>query len=620
MMLPETGQADAGTPAAGIVARGLVKVYAGRVRALDGFDLDVEPGSVLALLGPNGAGKTTVVRILATILRPDAGDALVGGHDPVENAPAVRRLIGLAGQNAAVDEMLTGRENLRLAGRLAHMAPPAVTARTSELLERFDLVDVADRPVNTYSGGMRRRLDLAAALVHHPPILFLDEPTTGLDPRSRGHVWTMIRELVGAGTTVLLTTQYLEEADELADRIVVMDTGRAVANGTAAQLKAGLPATIELEVTNNREASKAALVLTPLTGEEPQIDGRRIDFSVSDGRQQLLHALRLLDREGLQLSGAALREPSLDDVFFNLTGRSTTDQPAPGRRDPPAPTRRPANYRRRTTATLTAATRTAAPPQHSRIGWTIRDSSELTRRMLLHFARVPYTLVFTAMQPIIFALLFRYVFSGAFEGFPAAGDYVDFLMPGILAMAVGFGAITTAIGIASDMETGAIDRFRSLPMARSAVLIGHTTADFLRSALVIVLIVAMGFLIGFDIHTNWPAFLAGVGLILAFSYALIWVSAIVGVISPSAQTAEGMIFTVLFPLSFASSAFVPTDSMPGWVQAFTDHQPFSAAIDASRALMLGGPTTAPVLTALAWTAGSLVVLVPLATWRYRRIE
>jgi ABC-2 type transport system permease protein/oleandomycin transport system permease protein len=268
---------------------------------------------------------------------------------------------------------------------------------------------------------------------------------------------------------------------------------------------------------------------------------------------------------------------------------------------------------------MTAPT-TTAPPTRSSLSWAISDSWDMTHRMLLHFVRIPYTLVFTAMQPIMFALLFRYVFSGAFQAFDVPGDYVDFLMPGVFAMAVGFGAITTAIGIASDLQSGAIDRFRSLPMARCAVLVGHTNADFLRSALVVGLVIVMGFLIGFDIHTSWPAFVAGVAIMLAFSYALISISAFIGVISPSAQTAEGMIFTVLFPLTFASSAFVPTETMPGWLQVFTAHQPFSAAVNATRALMLGGPTRDAVITALAWIAGMLVVFVPLSVRRYRNVE
>jgi ABC-2 type transport system ATP-binding protein len=303
-----------------IVARDVVRVYAGTVRALDGFDLEVETGTVLGLLGPNGAGKTTAVRIFATLLAPDAGQVRVGGHDPVTNPAAVRRLIGLAGQNAAVDQTLTGRENLRLAGRLAHLSRRVADERCEHLLAQFDLTSAADRPVKTYSGGMRRRLDLAAALVHRPPILFLDEPTTGLDPRSRSHVWAMIRELVGVGTTVLLTTQYLEEADELADLIAVMDAGRAIATGTARQLKAGLPSRIEIELAGEGNVRTAARLLASLADGEPHVDSRRIEFSATDGRVQMLQALRLLDGEQVPVTGAALREPSLDDVFLNLTG------------------------------------------------------------------------------------------------------------------------------------------------------------------------------------------------------------------------------------------------------------------------------------------------------------
>jgi ABC-2 type transport system ATP-binding protein len=315
------GTADA------IVARDLVKVYDGTVRALDGFDLDVQAGTVLGLLGPNGAGKTTAVRILATLTRPDGGRVLVSGHDPVVDPAAVRALIGLAGQNAAVDGNLTGRENLRLAGRLAHLPRRIVQERSHQLLEHFGLRAAADRLVKTYSGGMRRRLDLAAALVHQPPILFLDEPTTGLDPRSRGDVWAMTRELVGGGTTVLLTTQYLEEADELADRIVVMDAGRTIATGTARQLKAGLPSTIEVELDSAGETGHAAHLLASLADGDPRVDGRRILFSTVEGRARLLRALRLLDNERVQVTGAALREPSLDDVFLNLTGHRATEPP-----------------------------------------------------------------------------------------------------------------------------------------------------------------------------------------------------------------------------------------------------------------------------------------------------
>jgi ABC-2 type transport system ATP-binding protein len=303
-----------------IVASGLVKRF-GDVRALDGIDLAVPRGTVFGLLGPNGAGKTTAVRVLTTIIRPDAGEARVLGRDVVAEPEAVRASIGLAGQYAAVDENLTGRENLRLVGRLTHLPKKAVRGRADELLERFNLTEAGDRPVKTYSGGMRRRLDLAASLVHRPPVLFLDEPTTGLDPRSRSDLWSVIADLVADGTTVLLTTQYLEEADRLAERIAVVDRGHVIASGTPAELKASLGATVlEIAMTGEGSALLAAEVLLPLGVQPPVVEGSTVMVTVSDGARLLLEALRILDAEDLTPTGVTLREPSLDDVFLALTG------------------------------------------------------------------------------------------------------------------------------------------------------------------------------------------------------------------------------------------------------------------------------------------------------------
>jgi ABC-type multidrug transport system permease subunit len=269
-----------------------------------------------------------------------------------------------------------------------------------------------------------------------------------------------------------------------------------------------------------------------------------------------------------------------------------------------------------------ARERQATPSlRRSRLGWALSDGWEMTRRGLLHGVRLPFFIVFTVMQPVIFALLFRYAFGGAFEPFAVPGDYVDFLMPGVFAMAMAFGAMATASGLAGDLGTAAIDRFRSLPMARSALLVGHTTAELLRSALILALMIAMGLLIGFEIRTSWPRLVAGVGLTLAFSYALIWILALVGVMASNVQTAQGAVFQLLFPLTFASSVFVPTDVMPGWLRVFAEHQPVTAVVDASRALMLGGPSSEAVLTALAWIAGMLLVFPALAVHRYlRRVE
>jgi ABC-2 type transport system ATP-binding protein len=314
-----------------ITARGLVKVYRGRksdVRALDGLDLSVPEGSVLGLLGPNGAGKTTTVRILATLLRPDAGQATVAGFDVVRQADQLRRVIGLSGQFAAVDENLTGRENLWMFGRLYQLTSADARRRAGDLLEQFDLADASDRIVKTYSGGMRRRLDLASALIGHPRLLFLDEPTTGLDPRSRLGMWDVIRSLVREGTTLLLTTQYLEEADELADQIAVVDHGRIIALGTADELKSEVGGErIEVIVHDRAAIGEAATVLARECGAETTLDEhtRKLTVSAGGGAATLVQVVRDLDEAGIKIDDIGLRRPTLDDVFLTLTGHGAED-------------------------------------------------------------------------------------------------------------------------------------------------------------------------------------------------------------------------------------------------------------------------------------------------------
>jgi ABC-2 type transport system ATP-binding protein len=308
-----------------VEAHDLVKVFPrGNVRALDGVSLTVEEGTVLGLLGPNGAGKTTAVRILSTILSPDAGHATILGHDVVEEAETVRRIIGLAGQYAAVDENLTGRENIRMVGRLSHLSRKASATRATELLDSFGLADAGDRVLKTYSGGMRRRLDLAAALVARPTVLFLDEPTTGLDPQSRQDLWGVIEGLVADGTTVLLTTQYLEEADRLARNIIVVDHGQVIAEGTPAALKARLgTSVVAVTLSDNQMAQKAATLVASLSDKSPLIDHNIVELTVEDGPKVGADVLRTLDAAGIPIAGLALREPSLDDVFLSLTGHKS---------------------------------------------------------------------------------------------------------------------------------------------------------------------------------------------------------------------------------------------------------------------------------------------------------
>jgi len=312
-----------------VIAENLIKTYnKGTVKALDGLSLDVEEGTVLSVLGPNGAGKTTTVRILATLLSPDSGRATVGGIDVIEHPEKVREIIGLSGQYAAVDETLTGWDNLVMFGRLYHLNKKAAIKRADELLERFSLTDSAKRPIKTYSGGMRRRLDLAASLIVQPKVLFLDEPTTGLDPRGRLEMWGVIEELVKGGVTLLLTTQYLEEADQLADEIVVIDHGKVIARGTSDALKKEVGGERLEVVVEQSSIAKTLEIVSRVSGNKASLDEglRRISAPVSNGSMSLMEVLRSMDSEGIHALDVGLKRPSLDDVFMSLTGHVAEEE------------------------------------------------------------------------------------------------------------------------------------------------------------------------------------------------------------------------------------------------------------------------------------------------------
>ncbi|MCC3294456.1 ATP-binding cassette domain-containing protein [Arthrobacter sp. zg-Y411] len=318
-----------------IQANGVTKVYqskSGPVHALDGLDIAVPEGTVMALLGPNGAGKTTAVKVLTTLIKPDAGTLRIDGIDVLADPKAVRRIIGVSGQYAAVDENLTGQENLRMVGRLYHLTPKQARTRAAELIDMFELTDAGNRPVKGYSGGMRRRLDLAGALVNSPRVLFLDEPTTGLDPRSRLALWQVIKDLVAGGTTLLLTTQYLEEADQLADTVAVIDHGVVIAEGTSDQLKSrigGHSVAVALIDGNDAGAARAILTLHGAGSPHTSDDGRTLEVAVQNGPASLQQVLADLQEQHIGLHDAGIRRPTLDDVFLQLTGRPAEEEPAP---------------------------------------------------------------------------------------------------------------------------------------------------------------------------------------------------------------------------------------------------------------------------------------------------
>jgi ABC transporter DrrB family efflux protein len=616
-------------PDSAVHVEGVVKRFR-TTTALAGVDLDVEEGTVFGLLGPNGAGKTTLIRVLATLLAPDAGRAEVFGRDVVRDAAGVRELLGLTGQFAAVDEMLTGRENLQMFGRLFDLSAVDARRRANELLERFDLADAADRLARTYSGGMRRRLDLASSLLTRPRVLFLDEPTTGLDPRSRNEIWSVVRELVREGTTLLLTTQYLEEADQLAEQIAVIDHGRVIAQGTGSELKDRVGGQIlEVELVSAAERDNARAALAGIGCGEPEPGERLAQLTLPaprDGLEMIEDAASALRKAEIAVSDLGLRRPTLDDVFLQLTGAPPSENGAlneaatgdgkPNRTHPSvaaagAPAalrpvaRRPSPWRR-------------VSPRELRAD--ITDARVVSVRNLLHFVRQPDLLVFSTIQPIMFVLLFTYVFGGAIShSLPRGVSYIDYLLPGILIQSVTFRASQTAVGLSDDLKLGVIDRFRSMPMARSAVLVGRTVADFVRNVLIIVLMIIVGYIIGFRFQAGVAQALGCVVLVSAFGLALSWIFAFVALSVRSAEAAQTAGFVILFPIVFASSVFVPVSTLPNWLETVAKVSPVTLAANAARSLALHPGAPSALAGAIAWIAGLLAVFIPLSVWRYRRM-
>jgi ABC transporter DrrB family efflux protein len=528
----------------------------------------------------------------------------------------VREQLALTGQFAAVDELLTGRENLEMFGRLFRLSRAEARRRASELLDRFELADAADRTAKTYSGGMRRRLDLASSLLTQPRVLFLDEPTTGLDPRSRNEIWEIVRDLRREGTTVLLTTQYLEEADQLADAIAVIDHGRVIAEGTGNELKDRVGGHIlEVELTDVRQRDEARAALLRIGCGQPEEDGRPDRLTLPAPRESLVlveEAAGELRRAGIGVSEMGLRGPTLDDVFLQLTG------------EPPSENGKPqvvAAVSDETVLERPRRLRRPHAPSPRGVGTTLADSAVVTMRNLRHFWRQPDLLVFSTIQPIMFVVLFVYVFGGAVGlALPPGVTYVDYLLPGIFVQSVTFRASNTAVGLSEDLRRGVIDRFRSMPMARSAVLLGRTTADLVRNVLIIGLMVVVGYLVGFRFQAGVIPAVACVALVAAFGFALSWIFAFVSLVVRGAETAQTAGFVLLFPLVFASSVFVPVSTLPSWLQPIAEASPVTLTADAARTLALTGGVPSSLGGALAWIVGIVVVFVPLSVLRYRRMS
>ena len=475
-----------------IEAIDLVKKFGGAPDerpAVDGVSFAVPEGTVMGLLGPNGAGKTTTVRMMTTLTVPTSGTARVAGYDVRTEPAMVRSNMGLTGQAATVDELLTGRENIRMIGALYGIGRRDVARLGDQLLEQFAIADAADRPVRSYSGGMRRRIDLAVSLIASPPVLFLDEPTTGLDPRSRIDLWDVLRGLVAQGTTLLLTTQYLEEADQLADHIVVVDRGRIIAEGTPLQLK--------------QQAGNASLVVTvshaaDLPAARELISRTGVEVHVDTGARQLTataEGIADLTRVAGWLAGQPDR------------GRRHRPVPAQPRRRVPLAHR--ASRRRRRDRGGTSMTAVAPKPAvdasrpATRRTTIVEQSWIMVKRNMIHTKRMPEMLSDVTVQPIMFVLLFAFVF-GASIANTGGASYREFLLPGIQAQTIVFTAFVVASGITADVEKGVIDRFRSLPIRRSSVLIGRSVASLIHSSIGIVVMAVTGLCIGWRIRAASP--------------------------------------------------------------------------------------------------------------------
>ena len=589
---------------------GLVKTF-GAARAVNSVNLTIPRGSLYGVLGPNGAGKTTTIRILATLLRPDGGTARVLGHDVVREAAAVRKLVSLTGQFASVDTDLTAEENLLLlAGLLGHSRRRA-RRRAGELLAAFDLTGAARHQAARLSGGMRRKLDLAASIIVTPALLFLDEPTTGLDPRSRSALWEIVRGIVADGTTVLLTTQYLDEADKLADRIAVIDHGRVIAAGTRGELKNSVgSAGIRIRLLDPAHRDRARDLIADhqiVVHDEP-------DPAVLSAR---IPAQQRAGTAGELAAHALGRAHRRRDRGQRLRAR-----PAQPRRGLPRAHRQPGHRGTAGTGTISTGRNGDHPmtaiSSHERPAPAGPAAASLAFawRSLLKIKHVPEQLGDVIGIPVLFTLLFTYLFGGALAG--STHDYLQFLLPGTLALAVVFVTVYSGVTLNADLATGAFDRFRSMPVWQPAPILGALIGDIGRYLLAGGLVIGLGLAMGYRPAGGAAGVLAAISIVVLFASALSWAWITLGLVLRSPNAVMSIGFVILFPVTFMSNIFVNPATMPSWLRGISDVNPVSHLVTATRTLMAGTATTPQVLWAVAAAGVLIAVFAPLTALLYQR--
>ncbi len=594
-----------------IEARGIRKSFGSKV-AIEQISLNVNRGDIHAILGPNGAGKTTFIKILATLLKPDEGAVKVLGHDLISQGSEVRKLISLTGQNASVDDELTGYENLYLFARLLGFSASAAKKRAVDLLVSFELDSSANKLVKSYSGGMRRRLDLAASIVKTPEILFLDEPTTGLDPKSRNNMWAIIRGLARQGSTVLLTTQYLEEADQLADRISVIDHGRVISEGTSDELKASVGANIlhvYLQEIGGGEESFASANRDGMDAIQVDHLAKKMSFSVKDHREAV-GILDDLQKRNLSITGFNLARPNLDEVFLALTGKPAEDE----------------------TKVKADSTNGEAIIEAEIDGVSIEqliegaaepaDSSFFTNKLMfgwrnmLKIKHIPEQFMDVLITPIMFTFMFTYLFGGALAGSPQA--YLQFFIPGILVQTVTFNAVYAGLNINGDISKGIFDRFRSMPIWLPSPLTGIFIGDFFRHLISGILVLLLGFILGFRTEAGILALAVSFALMIVFAMSISWVFIIMGLTMRSVSAVMSVGWLILMPVVFMSNIFADPATMPEWLQSFIAYNPLAWQVDAVRGLLAGNFSVKEILSAFGASAAISIVLAPIAIALYKR--
>lgn len=594
-----------------IEARGIRKSFGSKV-AIEQISLNVNRGDIHAILGPNGAGKTTFIKILATLLKPDEGAVKVLGHDLISQGSEVRKLISLTGQNASVDDELTGYENLYLFARLLGFSASAAKKRAVDLLVSFELDSSANKLVKSYSGGMRRRLDLAASIVKTPEILFLDEPTTGLDPKSRNNMWAIIRGLARQGSTVLLTTQYLEEADQLADRISVIDHGRVISEGTSDELKASVGANIlhvYLQEIGGGEESFASANRDGMDAIQVDHLAKKMSFSVKDHREAV-GILDDLQKRNLSITGFNLARPNLDEVFLALTGKPAEDE---------------TNAKADSTngesiveaevdgVSIEQLIEGAAEPS---------DSSFFTNKLMfgwrnmLKIKHIPEQFMDVLITPIMFTFMFTYLFGGALAGSPQA--YLQFFIPGILVQTVTFNAVYAGMNINGDISKGIFDRFRSMPIWLPSPLTGIFIGDFFRHLISGILVLLLGFILGFRTEAGILELAVSFALMIVFAMSISWVFIIMGLTMRSVSAVMSVGWLILMPVVFMSNIFADPATMPQWLQSFIAYNPLAWQVDAVRGLLAGNFSMKEILSAFGASAAISIVLAPIAIALYKR--